>query len=82
MVDLALQINWEGKDEVYYGEAKNTALPYEYRLVFEIIEILKNLGAEFDFDIDKDTDISQMISLENGLILSIKEGKPACFLLY
>lgn len=77
MVDLALQINWEGKDEVYYGEAKNTALLYEYWLVFEIIEILKNLGAEFNFDIYKDTDINQMISLENGLVLSIKEGESS-----
>ena len=29
MVDLALQLNWEGEQEAYRGESKNTALLYE-----------------------------------------------------
>lgn len=36
MVDLALQLNWEGEQEAYSGESKNTALLYEYWLFFEL----------------------------------------------
>ena len=32
MVDLARQLEWEGKDDIYSGESKNTALLYEYWL--------------------------------------------------
>jgi hypothetical protein len=34
MVDLALQLNWEGEQEAYSGESNNTALLYEYWLFF------------------------------------------------
>ena len=36
MVDLALQLNWEGEQEVYSGESKNTALLYEYWLFLNL----------------------------------------------
>ncbi len=29
MVDLALQLDWKGKDSIYDGESKNVALLYE-----------------------------------------------------
>ena len=77
MVDLALKLNWKGKEDVYSGEAKNTALLYEYWLVFKIIAILKNLGAEFDLDLEKDTDVNHMLSIKNGLLVSIKEGETS-----
>lgn len=35
MIDLALKLDWKGKDNVYTGEAKNTALLYEYWLFFQ-----------------------------------------------
>ena len=40
MVDLALQLDWKGKEEVYSGESKNTALLYEYWLFFELRKII------------------------------------------
>ena len=32
MLDLAMKLDWKGKDEVYEGESKNVALLYEYWL--------------------------------------------------
>lgn len=43
MVDLALQLDWKGKDEVYSGESKNTALLYEYWLFFELRKIISKI---------------------------------------
>ena len=40
MVDLALQLNWEGEQKAYSGESKNTALLYEYWLFFELRKII------------------------------------------
>lgn len=40
MVDLALQLDWKGKDSVYEGESKNVALLYEYWLFFELGSII------------------------------------------
>ena len=48
MLDLALQLNWRGKDDIYLGEAKNTALLYEYWLFFELRSILKELNGQED----------------------------------
>ena len=77
MLDLAMQLDWEGEKKVYEGQARNVALLYEYWLVFKLIEILKNLGAEFDLDLEKDTDVNHMLSIKNGLIVSIKEGETS-----
>lgn len=43
MVDLALQLDWKGKEEVYSGESKNTALLYEYWLFFELRKIISEI---------------------------------------
>ena len=77
ILDLAMQLDWEGEKKVYEGQARNVALLYEYWLVFKLIEILKNLGAEFDLDLEKDTDVNHMLSIKNGLLVSIKEGKTS-----
>lgn len=77
MLDLAMQLDWEGEKKVYEGQARNVALLYEYWLVFKLIEILKNLGAEFDLDLEKDTDVNHMLSIKNGLLVSIKEGETS-----
>lgn len=36
MVDLALQLDWKGKEDVYSCESKNTALLYEYWLFLSL----------------------------------------------
>ena len=77
MLDLAMQLDWEGEKKVYEGQARNVALLYEYWLVFKLIEILKNLGAEFDLDLENDTDVNHMLSVKNGLLVSIKEGETS-----
>ena len=43
MVDLALQLDWKGKEEVYSGESKNTALLYEYWLFFELRKVISTI---------------------------------------
>ncbi len=80
MVDLALQIKWEGKEDVYSGDAKNTALLYEYWLVFELIEILKDkkIGAEFIQQKFNDScDDMLYINSEGNVLVSLKEGKQS-----
>lgn len=41
MVDLALQLDWKGKDSIYDGESKNVALLYEYWIFFELNKIVR-----------------------------------------
>lgn len=74
MVDLALQLNWEGEQEAYSGESKNTALLYEYWLFFELRKIISSIdnckciqAAEKPF-----------ISTDNGLTISLSEGQTSC----
>ena len=72
MVDMALQLDWKGQDDVYSGESKNTALLYEYWLFFVLRKIIKNIdgcrlvneedGTE-SFETDKD-----------GLSIVLKQG--------
>lgn len=74
MVDLALQLNWEGEQEAYRGESKNTALLYEYWLFFELRKIISSIdncqciqAAEKPF-----------INTDNGLTMSLSEGQTSC----
>lgn len=72
MVDLALQIKWEGKDDVFSGEAKNTALLYEYWLFFELRKIIKNIdGCKI---IREQSDENLFIKDYDGLTILLKEG--------
>lgn len=45
MIDLALKLDWKGKDDAYTGEAKNTALLYEYWLFLSCGRSFMNLPA-------------------------------------
>lgn len=74
MVDLAIQLNWEGEQEAYSGESKNTALLYEYWLFFELRKIISSIdncqciqAAEKPF-----------INTDNGLTMSLSEGQTSC----
>ena len=76
MIDLALQLDWKGKDEVYTGEAKNTALLYEYWLFFELRKIIHELTGK-----DKNTSglepYKQFIDDANGLTISLQQGNAS-----
>lgn len=76
MIDLALKLDWKGKDNVYTGEAKNTALLYEYWLFFELRKIIHEISG-----IDKqDKDLepyNQFINDSNGLTISLQQGNPS-----
>jgi len=75
MVDLALQLDWKGKDDVYEGESKNVALLYEYWLFFELYKIIKSIdGCETLEDID-----SPFVSTVNDeLTLSLEQDRKSC----
>lgn len=79
MLDLAKQLDWKGENDVYEGQARNVALLYEYWLVFKFMEILKEIGAEIEFDLSDDDHKDRMFVKENGLLVSLKEGKTSYF---
>lgn len=74
MIDLALQLNWRGQDEVYEGESKNVALLYEYWLFFELYDIVRSIQG----CVPVKTDDAPFISEDNGLTLSLKESSKSC----
>lgn len=74
MVDLALQLHWEGAQEVYNGESKNTALLYEYWLFFELRKIISSISNCECIQAPE----NPFISVENGLTISLCEGKTSC----
>lgn len=75
MIDLALQLDWKGKDNVYQGESKNIALLYEYWLFFELFHVVKSMkGCQV-----VRTDDNPFMSSDAGkLIISLKEGNKSC----
>ena len=75
MVDLALQLDWKGKDSVYEGESKNVALLYEYWLFFELGSIIKSIDGCEAITIED----TPFLTTDNGkLTVSLKEGKKSC----
>lgn len=74
MLDLALQLDWKGKDDVYEGESKNVALLYEYWLFFELYKIIKSIDG---CDIINSNE-SPFLIIDNGITISLKEGKKSC----
>lgn len=74
MLNLALQLDWKGKDEVYEGESKNVALLYEYWLFFELYRIIKSIEGCTATEKKKDP----FISFEDGIKVSLEEGKKSC----
>lgn len=75
MVDLALQLDWKGKDDVYEGESKNVALLYEYWLFFELGKVVASID---DCELLKTTDDPFFTSDKGRLTISLKEGEQSC----
>lgn len=73
MVDMALQLDWKGKDDAFEGESKNVALLYEYWLFFELFNILKSIeGCELVQGGD-----NSFLSVDEGLGISLEQGKKS-----
>lgn len=74
MLDMALQLDWKGMDEIYEGESKNIALLYEYWLFFELFKIIKSMdGTEVLNSSDE-----SFLKLEKGITISLKQGQQSC----
>lgn len=74
MVDLALQLDWKGKKEVYSGESKNTALLYEYWLFFELRKIISKIeGCSAIIKNEEDSFIKE----NDGLTISLCQDKKS-----
>ncbi|WP_027728291.1 DUF2357 domain-containing protein [Treponema sp. C6A8] len=76
MVDLALKLYWKGKDDVYSGESKNTALLYEYWLFFELRKIIHELSGK-DKTKNAVEPYTQFINDTNGLTISLQQGNSS-----
>ena len=75
MIDLALQLDWKGKDSVYEGESKDVALLYEYWIFFELNKIVKMIdGCKV-----VNTKERPFISIDNNrLNIFLKQGVKSC----
>ena len=74
MLDLALKLDWKGKNEIYEGESKNVALLYEYWLFFELYKIIKAIeGCKA-----VNTQGESFLMFDDGVIVSLTEGKTSC----
>lgn len=76
MADLALHLDWKGKDDVYSGESKNTALLYEYWLFFELRKILFELSGR-EIDSSQIEPYNQFVTDKNGLTISLRQGNSS-----
>lgn len=76
MIDLALQLSWKGKDDIYLGESKNTALLYEYWLFFELRKILHELSGK-EKNVEELEPSRQFINDSNGLTISLQQGNTS-----
>jgi conserved hypothetical protein len=75
MVDLALQLDWKGKDSIYEGESKDVALLYEYWAFFELNKIVKKIDGCKVIN----TKEKPFISINNNrLNISLKQGVKSC----
>lgn len=73
MIDLALQLDWKGKDDIYEGESRNVALLYEYWLFFELYKVIKSIeGCSLVLPQEK-----PFITVKDGITVSLKEGEKA-----
>ena len=74
MIDLALQLDWKGKDDIYEGESKNVALLYEYWLFFELYKIICSIeGCELVYTKD-----DPFLTIEDGITISLEQGRKSC----
>jgi len=75
MVDLALQLDWKGKEDVYAGEAKNTALLYEYWLFFELRKIISRMdGCKAA---QPEEGVAPFINDSDGLTISLRQDSSS-----
>lgn len=74
MIDLALQLDWKGKDEVYEGESKNVALLYEYWLFFELYKIIKSIDGCNVVEVRE----NPFLMVNDGITVSLEQGKKSC----
>jgi len=74
MLELAIRLDWKGKDQVYEGESKNVALLYEYWLFFELYKIVKSIEGCRTVKIKEDP----FLLMKDRLTISLKEGKKSC----
>lgn len=74
MIDLALQLDWQGKDDIYEGESKNVALLYEYWLFFELFKIIRSIDSCEMVRVNEEP----FLSVENDITISLEEGKRSC----
>lgn len=76
MIDLALQLDWRGKDQIYEGESKNVALLYEYWLFFELYKMIDSINGCEPVLQKGDDDFLRIC--DSGLVISLQEGKKSC----
>lgn len=74
MIDLALQLDWRGKNEIYEGESKNVALLYEYWLFFELFKIINTI----DGCAAVKTKDDPFLILDNSVTILLAEGEKSC----
>lgn len=75
MTDLALKLNWKGKEAVYEGESKNVALLYEYWLFFELYKMIRSIeGCEAL----ENTEQSFISHKDGEVIISLEQDKKSC----
>lgn len=72
MLDLALQLDWKGKDGVYEGESKNVALLYEYWLFFELFDIIRGIEGCETLKTDDHPFLGS--NPDGGLTIALKQG--------
>lgn len=73
MIDLALQLDWKGKDDIYEGESRNVALLYEYWLFFELYGILCSIEGCNRVNTEK----NPFLSMDNKIVISLHEEKES-----
>ena len=75
MADLALQLDRKGKEDVYSGESKNTALLYEYWLFFELRKVISKIDG--CSTVLKNEEEESFIKENDGLTISLCQDKKS-----
>lgn len=74
MIDLALRLDWKGKDDIFDGESKNVALLYEYWLFFELYKIIKSIDGCTTAAVDE----AAFLNFGDSITVSLKQGEQTC----
>lgn len=76
MLDMALQLDWIGRNDIFEGESKNVALLYEYWLFFELLDIISGIDGCRSIKTDEHPFLGS--DPEGGLTISLKQGQFSC----